>query len=93
MMVTLSYIALALVVIGAAAVGAASGLLAVRWMLARQEDFSNAGQEPVDEFTAAAIDQAAVQYATDQGRPETAGIIADKLHMLHRLEERRRWQS
>lgn len=45
--------------------------------------------EPMDEYTAAAIDQAAVNYATAQGRPEVAPLLANKLHLLHDLARRR----
>lgn len=42
-----------------------------------------------DEWTAAQLDRAAVAWAEAHGRPETAGLMADKLHLLHYLGSRR----
>jgi hypothetical protein len=41
--------------------------------------------EPVDPWVEAEIDRAAVAWATDHGRPEAAGLMADKLRLLHHL--------
>jgi len=45
--------------------------------------------EVIDPWVSAEIDRAAAAYAARHGRPETAGLIADKLHLLHRLGQRR----
>ena len=45
--------------------------------------------EPIDEYTAAAIDQAAVKFAVANGRPNAAPLIANKLRLLHQLGRRR----
>lgn len=75
----------------AAVVGALAGLLAARRFLSRQLEWGTTAPEP-DQFTSAAIDEAAVRYATAQGRPELAGLVSRKLHLLHRLGTERRWQ-
>lgn len=46
--------------------------------------------EPVDPWVEAEIDRAAVEWATTQGRPEAAGLMADKLRLLHHLGSERR---
>jgi hypothetical protein len=78
--------------IPAAVVGALAGLLAARRFLSRQPERGATAWEP-DEFTSAAIDEAAVKFATAQGRPELAGLVSRKLHLLHWLGTQRRWQS
>ena len=76
----------------AAIVGALAGRLAARRFLSRQLKRSAVVPEP-DPFVSAEIDQAAVRYATAQGRPELADLVSRKLHLLYRLGLRRRWQS
>jgi hypothetical protein len=89
-----SYLLLAFVLVVPIAFGAASGLLAAHWFLSRHSQPSSAAEVPTDPFVSAEIDQAAVRWATASGRPEAAGLMADKLHMLHRLgQRRRRWRS
>ena len=75
-----------------AVVGALAGLLAARRFLSHQLKRSETVIPEPDQFTSAALDEAAVRYATARGRPETAGVISAKLHLLHRLGMRRRWQ-
>jgi hypothetical protein len=71
-------------------VGAITGLLAARWFLFHHRPAKTmAPVESADPFVAAEIDQAATKWAADQGRPEAAGIMADKLHMLYELARRR----
>lgn len=55
----------------------------------RPAEFTESSPDPIDEYTAAAIDQAAVNFATANGRPEAAPLIADKLRLLHTLGRRR----
>lgn len=72
-------------------VGAVTGLLAARWFLFHRSPADPvAPVEPPDPFISAEIDQAATKWATDQGRPEAVGVMADKLHMLYALSRRRR---
>jgi hypothetical protein len=78
-------------VIPATMSGALAGMLAARRFLSHQPEHSATVPEP-DPFVSAEIDQAAARYATAQGRPEIAGLVSAKLHLLHRLGMRRRWQ-
>ncbi len=77
--------------IPAGVVGALAGLLTARRFLSRQLKHGAAAPEP-DQFTSAALDEAAVRYATTQGRPELADIVSRKLHLLHRLGTQGRWR-
>jgi hypothetical protein len=73
-----------------ALVGTASGLAALWWFLARSRPNTAATVESADPFVSAEIDRAAATWASDRGRPEAAGIMADKLHLLYDLGRRRR---
>lgn len=80
-----------LLILTSAVVGAIAGLLAVRWFLTHDAHSGLfASAEPSDPFISAEIDQAASAWAQTNGRPEAAGIMADKLHMLYALARRRR---
>lgn len=46
--------------------------------------------DSVDPWIEAEIDRAAAAWATAHGRPEAAGLMADKLHLLQRLGTERR---
>jgi hypothetical protein len=70
-----------------ALVGAVTGLLLARRYL---QTAARVPAQPPDPFVSAEIDQAAAQWARANGRPEAAGIMADKLHLLHDLGRRRR---
>ena len=71
-------------------IGAASGLLAARWFLTHHGLSQCATSvEPPDPFVSAEIDQAAAKWASEQGLPEAAGLVADKLHLLYALGRRR----
>jgi hypothetical protein len=84
---------IALLTLLTALVGAVSGGLAARWVLSRREQAETVTSvEPSDPFISAELDRAAVKYATEQGRPEAAGLVADKLHLLHHLGQRRGWR-
>jgi hypothetical protein len=76
----------------ASVAGALTGLAAAYWFLMQRGLDENAAVqvEPADPFVSAEIDQAAVRWATEKGRPEAAGVMADKLHMLYGLARRRR---
>jgi hypothetical protein len=84
-----NYLLPVLVLVVAALAGGLSGLLAVKWLLSRCERQEQAA--PTDPFVAAQIDQAAVNWATAQGKPEAAGLMADKLRLLHQVSQRRGW--
>jgi hypothetical protein len=71
-------------------IGAASGLTAAYWFFAHRSSRQIAPIDPPDPFVSAEIDQAAAQWAAKQERPEAAGVMADKLHMLYDLARRRR---
>jgi hypothetical protein len=80
---------LVLLMIVAPLIGAASGLLAAYWFLTHRSPRDTAPIEPPDPFVSAELDQAAARWAAGKGRPEAAGIMADKLHMLYELARRR----
>jgi predicted exporter len=80
---------LLLLVAVSALIGVTAGLLAVRWWVGRLGPKTSA-PEPTDPFVSAEIDQAAAAWATAHGRPEAAGIMADKLHLLYEIGQRRR---
>lgn len=73
-------------------VGVVAGLLAAHWSLYHHKSACGtaAPVEPPDPFVSAELDQAAARWAADKGRPEAAGIMADKLHLLYELARRRR---
>jgi hypothetical protein len=79
---------LLLTVIGSL-VGAFAAVLVACWFFFRHLPTSPVHTEPPDPFTCAEIDQAAARWASDQGRPEAAGVMADKLHLLYALQRRR----
>jgi len=83
---------LLLLIVLASLTGVVAGLLAAYWFLFRHNP-TGAGAtfvEPPDPFVSSEIDHAAARWATDRGRPEAAGLMADKLHMLYELARRRR---
>jgi len=72
--------------------GALAGGIAARWLLARQAGHQQQPESlPPDPQLASHIDQAATAWAQANGRPEASGLMADKLHLLHRLGRRRGW--
>lgn len=82
---------LLLVIVLGPLLGGAGGLLAAWWFLARHGLNDEAVVvEPPDPFISAELDRAAARWATQQGRPEAAGIMADKLHLLYGLSRRGR---
>lgn len=69
--------------------GAAVGGVVVLLLSRRNSDSENES-ELLDEWTAAAIDQAAASWVRANGLPDqAAGIMADKLRLLHRLGSER----
>jgi hypothetical protein len=74
-------------------VGALSGVLTARWLLRRSEKQPPVQAKEPDPWVAAEIDQAAASWAMAQGRPEAAPVMADKLHLLHHLGQRRGWRQ
>jgi len=69
---------------GAVSGAVVGGLLAV-WLLRRWRQPKQPLPDAPDPWVSAEIDRAAAAWATEQGRPEAAGLMADKLHLLHRL--------
>lgn len=73
-------------------VGTVSGGLTAWWLLRKAQPPEKA--EPVippEHWLASDIDRAATAWATAHGRPEAAGLVADKLHALHHIARRRGW--
>lgn len=85
-------IEIAIAVTLAALFGAASGALAARWTLRRfrRQEIASPTAAP-DPVLAADIEAAAAAWANSEGRPEAAGIVADKLHLIHRVARGRGW--
>jgi hypothetical protein len=82
---------IALLLASGALAGAISGALTARWLIRRPVQ-----PQPIplrDLTLDAEIEQAATAWANAQGRPEAAGLAADKMHLLHRLARRRGWWS
>jgi len=75
----------------AALTGAISGALAARWTLRRAERRKGSTPLESDPALAADFEQAAVAWSSSIGRPEAAGLVTDKLHLIHRLGRRRGW--
>lgn len=72
--------------------GLVVGLVVARLLLRRCGKAVAPAPEPLDEWTAAAIDQAAVQWVNVNNLPdEAAGPVADKLRLLHKLGSERGW--
>lgn len=77
------------IALSALVVGVAIGAAVVAWLLRRGAK-PHADPAPLDEWTAAAIDQAAVQWVRANHLPdEAAGPVADKLRLLHELGSER----
>lgn len=86
---------IALLTVSAALAGALSGALTTRWLLRRRQPRKVTAQ-PVpftDPALKTEIERAAGAWAEAQGRPEASGLVADKLHLLHHLGQRRGWWS
>jgi hypothetical protein len=81
---------IALLIALATLAGAVAGGVTARWLLSHQQPDQTVPTPP-DPWVSAEIDQAATRWAMEHGRPEAAGPIADKLHLLHDLGQRRGW--
>jgi hypothetical protein len=82
----------AFVIASATLAGAASGALAAWLILRRRQRQPQAPPIPFsDPARIEEIEQAAAGWAHSEGRPEAAGLMADKLHLLHQLGQRRGW--
>jgi len=76
----------------AAIAGALSGALSARWLIRRERRRRKGHHVPLtDPAMDAEIERAAAAWAHSQGRPEATALMADKLHMLHRIGRSRRW--
>jgi hypothetical protein len=73
-----------------AVTGALAGGLLAWWLLSRGHPDQTVPIPP-NPWLDAEIDQAATSWAMAHGRPEAAGMMADKLHLLHDLGQRRKW--
>jgi hypothetical protein len=76
-----------------AVIGALSGALAggaVGWVLRARGPWTRPEPRPTDQRLHDEIETAATTWATAHGRPEAAGIVADKLHTLAYLARCRR---
>jgi hypothetical protein len=83
-------LSLVLLAVLAPLIGGVTGLVAARWFLLSHVQSAVDQEESPDPFVSAEIDQAAAEWASAQGRPEAAGVMADKLHLLYALGRRRR---
>jgi hypothetical protein len=85
-------LSIALTLTLAAITGAASGAFAAWLFLRRRQRQPQARPLPrTDPARVEEIERAAAAWAKAQGRPEASGLMADKLHLLHRLGKRRGW--
>lgn len=74
--------------------GGASGGLIAWWLLSRQEQPTKpqpeAEQRP-DPFVDAEIDLAAARWAEQRNQPAAAGLMANRLKLLHRIGTQKGW--
>lgn len=86
---------IALLIASAVLAGAVAGGITARWLIRRNQHASPKAQPPPVPITDPALDveieQAAAAWADTQSHPEASGLMADKLHLLHRLAQRRGW--
>jgi hypothetical protein len=72
--------------------GLAAGAVIALLLLRHGDDEVAPEPELLDEWTAAAIDQAAVGWVKANNLPdEAAGLVAAKLRLLHKLGSERGW--
>ncbi|HSS34292.1 MAG TPA: hypothetical protein VLL27_13530 [Solirubrobacterales bacterium] len=79
---------LLLTIVAGSGAGALCGGLLAAWLLRRHHRTEDGQPDALDPWVSAEIDRAAVEFANRNGRPETAPLIADKLHLLHHLGQR-----
>jgi hypothetical protein len=84
------------VTLAATLAGAVAGGVTARWTLRRaQRPKPASSKAPPAIFTEPSVDaeieRASVAWANAQGRPEAAGLAADKMHLLHRIARNRGW--
>jgi len=85
-----------ILLIGAAMIaGAIGGTFAARWLIRRNQRRQVQPQPAVfsDPALNTEIDRAAAVWANSHGRPEAASLAADKMHLIHRISQRRGWWS
>lgn len=83
---------LLLPIVSGAFAGAVSGALTALWLFRRAQRQAVPEQNTApDSVLAAQIDHAAAHWSNSQGHPEAAGLVADKLYLLHRVGQRRGW--
>lgn len=85
---------LLLVLVPATAAGALSGGLTAWFVLRKFQSRQNAKPTiPSGQRLTPDIDSAAAAWAMAHGRPEAAGLVADKLRALHHIAHRRGWRQ
>jgi hypothetical protein len=79
----------------AALAGALSGALTACWLIRRKKRPQVQPQPApaTDPVLSAEIDRAAAAWADAHGRPEAKGLVVDKMHLIHRIAQRRGWWS
>jgi uncharacterized membrane protein len=83
---------IALLALLAMLAGAVAGGVTAHWLLRRHPGQVQAQPAAfTDSALSTEIERAAGVWADAQGRPEAAGIVADKLRLLHRLGNRKGW--
>lgn len=83
---------IALLILSGALAGAISGGLSACWIIRRQRRrLVRPPLTSTDPALNAEIERAARVWANAQARPATTGMMADKLHLLHRIGQRRGW--
>ncbi|HEX7245081.1 MAG TPA: hypothetical protein VF245_05895 [Solirubrobacterales bacterium] len=84
---------IALTLIPALIAGAIGGAFTARWLLKRKRQTGPTTPAAVlpDPSLTVDIERTAGAWANAQGRPEAKGLIADKLHLVHGIGQRRGW--
>lgn len=80
----------AILIVAATLAGAVSGALTA-WLFLRRQRQSQTGPVSADPARAAEIDRTVAAWSKAQGRPEATGLMADKLHLLYGIGQRRGW--
>lgn len=72
--------------------GALAGGLTSWCLLKRQHGPKEPSSTPsIDPFIEAELDMAAVRLAEQRNQPESAGVISERLRLLHRIGTRKGW--
>lgn len=82
---------IAILIAASALAGAISGVLTAWLFLRRQRQPQTEPVPSANSARAVEIDRAAAEWSKAQGRPEATGLMADKLHLLYGIGQRRGW--